>query len=279
MFGLAESKDLDYRRLVNRVGPAIRRLREELGLTTREVEAASAGLARKYRNNKFAVPISRLCEFETRGATPSIYRLYSLAAIYRKDLDYLLRLYGIGADDSVCERQATSSVLPRRETSAIVAHPQDVAIAREIAFNPRRTRYLGQIAGQIRSALPFAYLQQTAGSSCTYGYVGTEDWTMYPVLPPGSLVQIDETQNHVFNGAWASEYERPIFFVEMRGSYACCWCTVGRDFIILQPHPLSPVAPKVLQPHEAEVLGQVIGAALIFHQKAPLMAPTRTQAK
>lgn len=264
---------------MNKVGPALRRLREGMGLTTREVEAASSRLARKYQNKRYAVHISRLCEFEKWGVTPSIYSLYSLAVIYQKNLDHLLRLYGIGADDSVCQLQASSSVQPQREASAIVARPQDVAIAREITFNPRRTRYLGQVTRQIKDALPFAYLQQIVGTSCGYGYVGSDDWTMYPVLPPASLVLIDETRNHVSNGAPASEYERPIYFVEMRGSHACCWCTAARDLIILQPHPLSPVAPKILHLHDAEVLGQVVGAALMFGQRRPFMAQAHTQAK
>ena len=252
---------------MNKIGSALRRLREGMGLTTREVEAASARLALRYQNKRYVVRISRLCEFENWGTTPSIYSLYSLAVIYQKDLDSLLRLYGIGAAGSVCQLQASSSVQPQREISAIAAPPQDVAIAREITFNPRRTRYLGQVTGKVRDALPFEYLQQIAGSSCTYGYVGSDDWTMYPVLRPASLVQIDETRNHISMGAWASEYERPIYFVEMRGSHACCWCTGGKDFIILQPHPLSPVAPKVLQLHDAEILGQVVGAVLMFGER------------
>lgn len=252
---------------MNKVGSALRRLREGVGLTTREVEAASARLAARYQNKRYVVRISRLCEFENWGATPSIYSLYSLAVIYQKDLDHLLRLYGIGVAGSVCQLQTSSSVKAQRELSAIVAPPADLAIAREITFNPRKTRYLGQVSDQIRDALPFEYLQQIPSSSCAYGYVGSDDWTMYPVLRPATLVKIDETRNHVSTGAWASEYERPIYFVEMRGSHACCWCTAGKDFIILQPHPLSPVAPKVLQLHDAEILGQVVGAVLMFGEK------------
>jgi hypothetical protein len=36
-----------------------------------------------------------------------------------------------------------------------------------------------------------------------------------------------------------------------------------RDEIILQPHPLSPVAVRILRhPQDAEVLGQVVGVAM-----------------
>ena len=76
----------------------------------------------------------------------------------------------------------------------------------------------------------------------TYGYVGTQDFTMYPILPPGSFIQVDESRNRVLEGSWRSEYERPIYFVETRDGHTCCWCSMRREEIILQPHPLSPVA-------------------------------------
>jgi hypothetical protein len=49
----------------------------------------------------------------------------------------------------------------------------------------------------------------------------------------------------------------------MRDGFTCCWCSIRRDSIVLQPHPLSPVSVRVLRyPQEAEVLGQVIGVAM-----------------
>jgi len=93
--------------------------------------------------------------------------------------------------------------------------------------------------------------------------VGTQDFTMYPILPPGSFIQVDESRNRVVEGSWRSEYERPIYFVETRDGHTCCWCSMRREEIILQPHPLSPVPVRILRhPQEAEVLGQVVGVAM-----------------
>ena len=85
---------------------------------------------------------------------------------------------------------------------------------------------------------------------------------MYPILPPCSFIQLDESKDKVLEGGWRSEYERPIYFIETRDGHTCCWCTLSRDGVILQPHPLSPVAPRILGHHEAEVLGQVVGVAM-----------------
>ena len=98
---------------------------------------------------------------------------------------------------------------------------------------------------------------------------------MYPILPPGTFVQVDESKDKVVEGTWRSEYERPIYFVESRDGYTCCWCAVKRDNIILQPHPLSPMSIRVLKhPQEAEVIGQVVGVAMRLgewhhHESAP----------
>jgi hypothetical protein len=67
-------------------GHRLRALREELGLTIRDVETSSARIAAKHRNNGFLIPLSRLSEIETKGVLPSIYRLYSLSVIYRRDI-------------------------------------------------------------------------------------------------------------------------------------------------------------------------------------------------
>jgi hypothetical protein len=130
------------------------------------------------------------------------------------------------------------------------------------SFDPRKTLNFGRMVEEW-GTVPLVYLEQLAKTGFTYGYIGSEDLTMYPILPPGSFIQVDESRSRVMEGGWRSEYERPIYFVETREDHVCCWCTVTRDAIILQPHPLSPVLPRVLQyPQDAEVIGQVVGVAM-----------------
>ena len=62
-----------------------------------------------------------------------------------------------------------------------------------------------------------------------------------------------------------------MYFVETRQGYICSWCTLVGDDIILQSHPLSPVAACVLRyPQEAEVVGQVVGVAMRLGEWRPL---------
>ena len=89
-------------------GSTLRQMREKLGLTMRDVETASERLARKRGNVGYFVPISRLSDVETKGITPSIYRLYTLAIIYHNDFRYLLRLYGVEMELEVSDLEITS---------------------------------------------------------------------------------------------------------------------------------------------------------------------------
>ena len=102
--------------------------------------------------------------------------------------------------------------------------------------------------------VPLAHLANFSSEKYTYGYIGSEDFTMYPLLPPGTFLQVDESRSQVMQGIWRSEYERPIYFVETREGYTCSWCSMKGDHIVLQPHPLSPVAVRVMRhPQEAEI--------------------------
>jgi transcriptional regulator with XRE-family HTH domain len=76
-------------------GLNLRASRGRLGLTMRDVETASARIAERHGNDEFAVSPSRLSDIETKGLVPSIFRLYSLAVIYRRDLATCCRGTGL----------------------------------------------------------------------------------------------------------------------------------------------------------------------------------------
>src|ERR1039458_8009590 len=97
-----------------------------------------------------------------------------------------------------------------------------------------------------------------------YGLIGLEDWSMAPVIQPGSLVLIDQNRRRITRGGWTSQYDRPIYFLEYRGGYRCGWCALAEDRLIVLPHPSSPQAPAVFDPAEIDVVGQVIGVGMLL---------------
>ena len=244
-------------------GYRLRTLRESLGCTLRDVENASLQIARRLGSEEYAIPPSRLSDIETKGVVPSIFRLYSMAAIYRRDYRELLSWYGVDLNQihlDVGSAQPTSSHISTTSENLIQL---TLPVAFDPAFTLTKTANLGRMIEKW-GVVPLSYLSAFAEDDrFTYGYIGSEDFTMYPILPPGSFVQVDESRNKAVDAVWHSEYERPIFFVETREGFVCSWCNVRRDTIVLQPHPLSPVSVRVLKhPQEAEIIGQVVGVAM-----------------
>src|SRR3989442_10615682 len=66
-------------------GNNLRASRERLGLTMRDVESASMRLAARHGNDEFVINPGRLSDIETKGLVPGVYRLYTLAIVYRSE--------------------------------------------------------------------------------------------------------------------------------------------------------------------------------------------------
>jgi hypothetical protein len=231
-------------------------------MTLRDVEEASTRLAALRQIEDYVMNPSRLSDIETKGVVPSIYRLYALSVIYRADFADILKLYGVDLGSTAADLALFEPVKTHR--LEIISNRGLVNIPTKLdpGFDPRISVNLGRMI-EDWGPVPLQYLQEIAKRKYSYGYIGSEDRTMYPLILPGSFVQIDEDRQRVQEGPWRSELERPIYFVETREGFVCCWCSMRPGEIILQPHPLSPAAPRILKhPQEAEVAGQVIGVAM-----------------
>src|SRR5919108_4981160 len=100
-------------------GQKLRTIRENLGLTLRDVESASYRIAAKYNNPEFGLPLSRLSDIETKGIVASVFRLYSLAVVYRLDFNELLSWLGIDMQNLA----AALSLVSPTKTHVVHAKP------------------------------------------------------------------------------------------------------------------------------------------------------------
>jgi len=251
-------------------GQRLRALRERLGFTMRDVEAASSAIATKRENAEFAIPPSRLSDIETKNVVPSIYRIYALSVIYRTDPHELMSFFGVDLDRMAEDLHL--SFPPKSHISEALRSNSSarMPVRLDPCFDLRFTVNIGRVIEQW-GLVPLGYLAQFADRRFTYGYIGSEDFTMYPILPPGTFVQVDESRNLLVEGVWRSEYERPIYFVETRDGYTCAWCALQPDGLVLQSHPLSPVRVRLLKhPQEAEIIGQVVGVAMRLGEWSPV---------
>ncbi len=248
-------------------GQRLRRARERLGLRVRDVEQASQKLAERYGNDEFSVLINRISEIENRGLVPTMFKLYSLCAIYRLDFTEVLEWYGINlsalpADASVAEVSRTHAVGFQATAQGEVMLP----LALDPGIDIRRTTYLSR-AIQRWGRLPLMFLEGLDLKAHRYAFLGTDDWFMWPLLQPGSFLLIDETCRKIVNSGWTGEFDRPIYFFEHRQGYACGWCNLEGRRLILQPHSSSGCNPAVYSfPDEIDLIGQVTGIAMRLDQ-------------
>ena len=244
-------------------GLKLKKVREKLGLRYRQVEQASNLIAQRHRNLDYVIGLSRLADIENKGVVPSLHRFYSLCAIYRLDLTEVLEWYGISfsniwEDSQTLAPPATHLVPTHDGARGSVSLPLKL----EPGLDFRESTYLSRMIQQW-GKVPLSLLDTLDLEEHRYGFIGTDDYMMYPLMRPGSLVQIDDSRIQIRETGWTNEFERPIYFFELRDSYACSWCNLSGDQLVLQPHPGSPCGPMVLQyPNEVDVIGRVIGVAM-----------------
>jgi transcriptional regulator with XRE-family HTH domain len=246
-------------------GQKLKKRREELKLRYRDVEELSEKIATLHKNDEYLMAISRLADIENKGIVPTIYRLYSLCAIYRIDFTEVLEWYGI----DVTRLPADSASLGAGQTTHLLkftgeGHSGEVLLP--LALDPgidlKRTTYLSRMI-QRWGKLPLMLLNSMDLKAHRYAYIGTEDWRMHPLLSPGSLVLIDETKRKIVNQGWTNEFERPIYFFERRDGYTVGWATLNDGILVVQPHPAAESPPEIFQyPTEIDVVGQVVGVAM-----------------
>jgi len=236
----------------------------------RDVEEQSQRIAEMQGNPEFFISNNWLTRLENTNAVPSLHKLFSLSAIYRVRLSDLLPIFGIDAE-----------LLQKYEIETPPAHTQILNLEKTdpqkrvtfpVRFDPGfrvdETNLLSRMV-QVWGEIPVSLIQHLDIRRGLYGYIGLHDYMMYPLLRPGSFVFIDDNLRDILSSPWKTELERPIYFIEFRTGYACCWCERKGDDLLLIPHPLSSQRHRILSSCEAEVIGQVTAVAARLVGRSP----------
>ena len=249
---------------VSHPGNQLRELRNRLGITTREVEELSRRLAQTTGNDEYYISNAWLTQLENTDSVPSIYKLFSLSIIYRHRFEDLLAFFGINLGSSALYQLE----LPLANTHLVEFETPNPATAitfpirLDRSFSLERTSLVSRVV-EVWGNVPISLIQGLDVRHTQYGYIGMCDFTMYPLLRPGTFVQIDSDIAGVRPTAWRTEFDRPIYFIELRDSYACCWCDLSGSQLTLLPHPLSACSIRqYVYPDEAEIVGQVTAVAM-----------------
>lgn len=258
-------------------GKRLRAKRERLHLSIRRVAKISQKIAEQKNDPAFFVPHNWISDLENGKSKPRLAKFHSLSLIYDCDINEILALFGLNIVDLGKERRLVTlphthlSGLPLGQSESLVAAspklPVKLALEQTNLVH-RMFQGLGE--------MPLFLLQQAGPQDVLYGYVGTDDYTLDPIIRPGAFVQIDPQQNKVTKEMWPSEHERPVYFVELRDNrYACSWCELEGNHLLLVPSPKSPVPIRHLRyPQEADIVGRVVGFAHRIAQSQPKVVAT-----
>jgi transcriptional regulator with XRE-family HTH domain len=254
---------------LDEAGQKLKKIRERLNLRFRDVEEASIKIAARRNNDEFIVALSRLADIENKGTVPSLYRLYSLCAIYRLEMSEVLSWYGV----DLSALPSDAAVIAHERTHLVGFRTQEGEVQVPLALDPgldlTRTVFLSRMI-QRWGTLPLILLNKLDLRTYRYGFIGTEDWFMNPIIPPGSFVVVDESRRRIAASGWSNEFDRPIYFLEHRDGYRCGWCSYKDGQITVQPHPSSACEPETYAyPHEIEVVGQVTRVAMLLDRSNP----------
>jgi transcriptional regulator with XRE-family HTH domain len=239
------------------IGEKLRSLRLQGQLSLREVEERSLRFVQEGRNQSFQVSASWLDRLEREEHDLTVSKLIVLADIYNLSTEQLLRSIYPGDAQPVSLRQLSSPNATMLLTDGPLEEQAKYLLPDALGLDqpPDETTLLA--AENSSSLAPYRR-----------GIIGKRDHTLDPMIPAGSIVQID-TQKRAISSRrnWSHEFQRPIYFLATRDTFVCGWCELDRDsdWLTLIPHPLSPATSQRWRYRkEIESIGRVSFVAIRF---------------
>lgn len=251
--------------ILQRGGARLKAVRTRLGLSLRAVEQRSLEFAAERQNPDYALSKAWIVDVEKGRFLPGSFKTAALAAIYKLEIAEIQKWYGLEPDEITKERPLFRP--PKTHLLTSSDEPGEGVEIPETGLELKQTNLLTQLV-DIWGDVPVPLLRRLDLRRSLYGYIGMEDRTMWPMLPPGTFIQIDPKQTRVQKGPFGklsvySPYARPIYFLDIRTGYACGWCQVENGVLTLIPHPDSGEPTRTFRyPNEAELVGRVTGIAM-----------------
>jgi len=261
---------MDESKSTEQAGLRLKQIRERLGLTLREVQARSRRLAKEKQNPDFFISRGWLNNVENGSYFPSFFKLYTLGAIYRTHWSSIFSFFGLrvsdfGRDQAMFAPPKTDLVPPPEEADGETIV---VPLRAQADLKLDKTNLLSRLV-EIWGEVPIRLIHHLDLRKSVYGLIGMSDFTMYPILRPGSIVQIDASQQKISPVKWQNEHERPIYFIELRGEYICSWCEIREGHLLAVPYPNSKCEiRRFVYPRDAEIVGRVTGVAMRLTEAA-----------
>ena len=168
-------------------GKLLRAERLRARLSTRAVQKFSQQIAQEKDNNQdYYISHGWLTDVENGKFTPSIYKLYSLSLIYKCNYLKVLGFFGINILDAAKEQRLVSLPHTHLIGSSLELPGQTIVLPVELRKNVElaRTNLVSRMF-ETWGEIPVGLLQQLDLRNCLCGYIGLEDYTLFPLIRPG----------------------------------------------------------------------------------------------
>jgi hypothetical protein len=240
-----------------------------LGITGRDVQTYSRLIARTQGNQRYSISHNSLVEIENSSRVPSVHKLFTLSALYRINFVDLLLFFGIDLDQLNTARLAVK--LPRTHLVPSEIYDTERRVSFPVRFDPgakiEESNLLSRIV-QTWGEIPIAFVQNLSLRKYLYGFIGMDDFTLYPMIRPGAFIQIDDQDTKIDLDPGENEFERPIYFFQLREAYAYGWCELEGKVLSIIPHSLSGRKTRQFNyPDDIDVVGRVVAISMPLARK------------
>jgi hypothetical protein len=243
------------------LGQLILKAMKLLGLSYKDIVAASEHLARQHQNADMRIGKSTLGNIISGSIRqPGTTKLDSLRIILnlsRADIDAAIGLQP--------ERRLTEQLeIARARThevpiDAVTRHRRiKMPILREDAKLNETHFFESSLSGW--TEIEVEYLSSFYPPYLAYVVVGEDDTNASPIAPPGSRLLVNRLLNKVHPADKSSFHERELFCVLTPNGLTCMYAEPGPgEKIVLIPHPASGNVREEFHVNEVTIIGQVIG--------------------
>jgi len=244
-------------------GERIKVLRLKARMTTRDVEKLSLEISKSKRNPEYYISHAWLTDIENGEFTPSIYKLYSLSAIYLSRFTDLLSHFGLNLSDIGTDQTAIRFPRTYLMSGQLSGAQEELRVPVQLATDSSfdQTKMLQRIPKPGKNCV-----SRVAAPEYKEHVVWIRRfWGLHVVSadPAGIVCRDQPAQNRIHAAPWTGEHERPIYFVELRDSYTCSWCQLDGRQLSIVPHPISRLQIRTYRyPDEAEIVGRVTAVAM-----------------
>jgi len=208
-------------------------------------------------------------EIENSTRVPSVHKLFTLSALYRINFVDLLLFFGIDLDQLNTARLAVK--LPKTHLVPSEIYDTERRVSFPVRFDPgariEESNLLSRMV-QTWGEIPIAFVQNLGLRKYLYGFIGMDDSTLYPMIRSGAFVQIDDQDAKIDPDPGENEYERPIYFFQLRDGYAFGWCELEGKVLSIIPHQMSGRKTRQFNyPDDIDVVGRVVAVAMPLRRK------------